>query len=149
MASTKSKKSRKGLAVGLAILGVAGLSLASAAQLSLSGTNGKIVQAGVTTITASFSLDGSTAGQLATGTTFGYPSATDSVTLTSIDNACIGKHYKVAFGTTANAAVGTEYAPAAAIAAGTLTPVIPLSSFGISTVTQINSIAKISVTIID
>lgn len=159
MASTKSKKSRKGLAVGLAILGVAGLSLASAAQLSLTGTNGKIVQAGVTTITAaacqtgtitaSFSLDGSTAGQLATGTTFGYPSATDSVTLTSIDTACIGKHYKVAFGTTANAAVGTEYAPAAAIAAGTLTPVIPLSSFGISTVTQINSIAKISVTIID
>ena len=38
MASTKSKKSRKGLAIGLAILGVAGLSLATASQLSLTNS---------------------------------------------------------------------------------------------------------------
>ena len=157
--ATTSKKSRKGIAIALAVLGVAGLSLASAAQLSLTGTNGKIVQSGVTAITAaacqtstinaSFSLDGSTAGQLATGSTFGYPSATDSVTLTSIDTACAGKHFKVAFGTTTNTTVGNEYAPSAVIAAGALTPTIPLSAFGISTVAQINSIAKISVTIVD
>ncbi|WP_421732297.1 hypothetical protein [Cellulomonas sp.] len=159
MASTTSKKSRKGIAVALAVLGVAGLSLASAAQLNLTGTNGKLVQSGVTTITAaacqtstivaSFSPTG-TGGSLATGTTFGYPAGTDSVTLTSFDPACVGKHFKVAFGNSSNTTVGAEYAQAAAItAAAGLTPVIPLSSFGITTVAQINTIAQISVTVID
>jgi hypothetical protein len=50
MASTKSKKSRKGLAIGLAILGVAGLSLATASQLSLSSA-GKF-QSGAVAINA-------------------------------------------------------------------------------------------------
>jgi len=50
MASTKSKKTRKALAVGLAVVGVAGMSLAAASQLSL--TNNTKFQAGSTTITA-------------------------------------------------------------------------------------------------
>jgi hypothetical protein len=159
MASTSSKKSRKAIAIALGVVGVAGLSLASAAQLSLTGTNGKLVQSGVTaitaaacqtgTITASFTPVG-TGGALATGATFGYPAGTDSVVLTSFDAPCVGKHFKVAFGTAAGVKVGNEYAQTAALTAGAgLTPTIPLSSFNISTLADINSIAQISVTVID
>src|SRR4051794_9603438 len=65
MASTKSKKSRKGLAIGLAILGIAGLSLATASQLSLT-PSGKFQTGAVT-------LDADCQGTTAIGVTFPNP----------------------------------------------------------------------------
>ena len=48
MSTTKTTNRRKSVAVGLAILGVAGLSLASASTLALNGEdNASLVQAGV------------------------------------------------------------------------------------------------------
>ncbi|KQY45991.1 hypothetical protein [Cellulomonas sp. Root137] len=94
MASTKSSKSRKGIAVALAVLGVAGLSLASASQLTLTGT--PQLQAGVkdvagcqtTSIAVAFTTPVITSGD--------YKSA--SLTLTSFDAACTTAlaKYKVA-----------------------------------------------------
>ncbi len=94
MASTTKKKSRKGFAVALAVLGVAGLSLASASQLTLSGT--PQLQAGVkdvagcqsTSIAVAFTTPAISAGE--------YKST--SLTLTSFDAACTtaGAKFKVA-----------------------------------------------------
>src|SRR5690554_5856699 len=96
--SKKSNNRRKALAVGLAVLGVAGLSLASAAQLTLNGQDSDLVQAGVdsinaglcqsTTIDVSFTLDGAVAGDLEVGTDFGYPAAVDAIELDEIDSEC-------------------------------------------------------------
>ena len=95
MAST-SKKSRKGIAVALAVLGVAGLSLASASQLTLNGT--PQLQAGVKDVAGCQTLPivvAFTAPTIPTGSTE-YKSA--SITLTSFDAACTTAlaKYKVA-----------------------------------------------------
>jgi hypothetical protein len=101
MASSKSSKSRKVLAVGLAVLGVAGLSLASATQLNLNANNAQF-QAGVQTvtncqpngqdITVGFGAPTLTAG------TYG----TTTVEFRNVSTACASKLSRVAltYGTT-------------------------------------------------
>ena len=92
---SKSTNRRKSIAIALAVLGVAGLSLASAAQLDLSGTAS--VQTGMlaltadcqtTTIPVTFDVPTRTGATYESGT----------VTLSKIDSACAdGKHkYKAA-----------------------------------------------------
>ncbi|GIG22564.1 hypothetical protein Cch01nite_32880 [Cellulomonas chitinilytica] len=101
MASSKSSKSRKVLAVGLAVLGVAGLSLASATQLNLNANNAQF-QAGVQTvancqpsgqnITVGFGAPTLTAG--AYGTT--------TLEFRNVSDVCLNKLSRVAltYGTT-------------------------------------------------
>lgn len=159
-AHKKTNNRRKALAVGLAVLGVAGLSLASAAQLTLNGQDADLVQAGVTDLDASlcqqtdigvsFTLAGATAGVLTTGAGFGYPAAVDAVVLDEIDTDCAGKNIKVALGTSAGAQVGAEYVSTAV--AGELTLALNGStpSFGSAlSNSQIDSIGQISVTLFD
>lgn len=160
MSQNKKNNRRKALAVGLAVLGVAGLSLASAAQLTLNGQDSNLVQAGVDDINASlcqtstidveFTLAGATAGDLTTGSTFGYPAAVDAIVLDKIDTACAGKTIKVALGTTAGAVVGSEYTSTAAAGPLTLALNGTGSNFGSALGNAaIDSIGQVSVTIFD
>ena len=136
MASTKSKKSRKGLAIGLAILGVAGLSLASASALNLTGT--PQLQAGVKDVagcqTSSIAV-AFAAPALAAGS---YTSS--SLTLTSFDSTCVGAKYKVALLGAGNVLLGTEFS--GTIAVGALTPSLTLSA-----AQSADSITRVAVTI--
>jgi hypothetical protein len=131
MASTKSKKSRKGLAIGLAILGVAGLSLATASQLSLSNA-GKFQSGavainadcqGTTTIPVAFSTP-------TLNTTTGIYSAA-SITFSGVKSTaaeCGNLTYDVAIKTTglyAAAATGTVPVTVGAGSTSVLTVAIP------------------------
>ncbi len=151
----KKNNRRKTLAVAIAVVGVAGLSLASAAQLTLNGGDSNLVQAGTADLTATlcqaseidvtFTLDGATPGDLGTAADFGYAAGADALLLDEIDAACAGKNLKVALGTDAGALVGSEYSASAA--AGALT--LPLTTFGSLTDAQVASIGQVSVTIFD
>lgn len=133
--STKSKKSRKGLAIGLAILGVAGLSLASASALNLGGT--PQLQAGVkdvagcqtSTIAVSFGAPTLVSGVYSSNT----------VKLASIDPTCANASYKIALLDSAGALL-QESAVGTVPATGGATPVITLS-------TDASKVAKVAVTI--
>jgi len=136
--STKSKKSRKGLAIGLAILGVAGLSLASASALNLTGA--PQLQAGVKDVTGcqtSSIAVAFTAPALTAGT---YTSA--SLTLTSFDAGCalpaVAAKYKVALLGSGNVLLGTEFT--GNVAGGVLT--LPLSA-----AQSADAITRVAVTI--
>jgi hypothetical protein len=161
VSTTKTTNRRKSVAVGLAILGVAGLSLASASTLALNGEdNASLVQAGVDDLSASlcqttdidvtFTLAGSTPGSLGTGASFGYPGTADAIVLDEIDADCAGKTIKVALGTDAGALVGTEYSSTAAAGPLTLHLNGSTPNFGSALDnTGISSIGQISVTIYD
>jgi hypothetical protein len=158
MSTQKKNNRRKAVAVGLAVLGVAGLSLASAAQLNLTGSDAELIQAGVTnasaevcqtsTIAVSFANSAGAPGSLTTGASFGYPAGVDSLVLSSIDSACEGRDVKVALGTSAGALVGTE-ASLSDVDPGALTLALngANQAFGTLTAAQINSIAQVAVTI--
>ena len=79
----KKKNSRKALAVALGIMGIAGLSLASASQLTVTPSNE--VAMGVSTVF--------TECDNAVGITYGYDATykINSVTITGINDACLGK----------------------------------------------------------
>ena len=113
-----AKNRRKSAAVALAVLGVAGLSLASASTLDLTGGT---LQAGVTDLT------NCQTAPIAVG--FGQPALSggvykvSTVTLSSVDAACKGKNVRV---TLLNATGGTEgaeatYAIPSAFAGGVVT----------------------------
>lgn len=133
MASTKSKKVRKVLAVGLAVVGVAGMSLAAASQLSL--TNSTKFQAGSTTISAD--CQGTTPIPVTFGTpalnaTTGVYSASTVVFsgVKSTSAECGGLTYKVAVKTPtgwSEVTTGTPTVPTTTPAASTsvLTVSIP------------------------
>ncbi|CAN5230837.1 hypothetical protein BH11ACT1_BH11ACT1_16070 [soil metagenome] len=139
---SKSTNRRKSIAIALAVLGVAGLSLASAAQLNLTGTAS--VQSGMlalnadcqsTPITVSFSAP------VRTGAT--YSSA--SVILTGIDTTagkCLGKSYKLALldGATTPGLIGTEFTGIIAAGDSTMTKTIPTVA-GVSQDTNIKTVA--------
>ena len=107
---------RKSLAIGLAVVGVAGLSLASASQLGFNWT-ASTFQAGVVPtvstdcqpstekITAAY-----TAPQWTGGST--SPWAVQSITFTGVDKACDAKNFDVAYSTAAGASTWTQYASA-------------------------------------
>src|SRR5690625_1937429 len=123
---SQQKNRRKALAVGLAVLGVAGLSLASAAQLQLNGGAQDLVQAGTTDLTAdtcqtseidvSFTLAGDLPGTLTVGASFSYNEGADAVLLDAIDAACAGKNIKVALRASPGSLIG-EYSSTAACGA--------------------------------
>ena len=125
MSQNKKNNRRKALAVGLAVLGVAGLSLASAAQLTLNGGAQDLVQAGTTDLTAdtcqvteidvSFTLAGAAPGTLTEGMTFSYNEGADAVLLDEIDAACADKNIKVALGEADGTLLG-EYTSDEAVA---------------------------------
>ena len=135
MASTTSKKSRKGLAIGLAILGVAGLSLASASALNLTGT--PQLQAGVINVAGCQSS--SIAVAFATPTISGGVYQSANVTLTSFDAACTtaSAKFKVAFLDSTGAVV--QETTAASVTTGVAT--VPLT-----TATAAN-VSKVAVTV--
>lgn len=130
MASTQSKKTRKGLAIGLAVVGVAGLSLAAASQLSL--TSAAKFQAGSVTINAD--CQGTTAipvtfGAPTLNTTSGVYSAASvdfgSIAVTGTPN-CNGLKYKVAI-QTSTGGTWTDITPTGSptVTAATLSVAIP------------------------
>jgi len=93
----KKKNSRKALAVALGIMGVAGLSMASASQLNV--TPGNEVAMGVSAGTFASCDD-------AVGIEYGYNATTNvinSVKITGINDVCAGKpmSFSIANGTTA------------------------------------------------
>ena len=119
---SKIKSPRKFVAVSLVGLGLAGVSVASAASLDLNGDDASAVQAGTanvdgvcqeSTIAVSFTLDGNTPGDLVEDTSFGYPESDDAIVLTGIDADCAGKNIAVALGDSANLSLG-EYGPVTA-----------------------------------
>ncbi|PVU83349.1 hypothetical protein DDP54_10475 [Cellulomonas sp. WB94] len=135
---SKSTNRRKSIAIALAVLGVAGLSLASAAQLNLTGSN--TVQSGTLALTAdcqTTTIPVTFSAPARTGATFG----SDTVTLSKIDAACAdGKHkYKVALLGDLNAVIldGVE----TSLASGATSISIPLSAG------QDNAIKTVALTI--
>ncbi|HEX5332074.1 MAG TPA: hypothetical protein VFW79_05465 [Cellulomonas sp.] len=122
---SKSTNRRKSIAIALAVLGVAGLSLASAAQLNLTGTAS--VQSGILAVNAdcqSAPITVTFSAPVRTGTTY----ASAAVNLAGIDNAvgkCVGKNYKLALLDSGNALVTGTTEQTGTIAASTLSVVIP------------------------
>lgn len=103
MASTKTRTTRKTAALALAVVGVAGLSIASAAQLNLGtgslGAGTTVVascQAG-TPIDVDFESSFADAEYKAT-----------SLNLSSIETACQGLDYKVTLTDSAGSVLGSE-----------------------------------------
>lgn len=116
-----TSKRRKTAALALAFVGVAGLSIASAAQLNL-GTGS--LGAG-TTVVASCQ-------PVATPITVGFENAfatgeykTTSVALKAVDAACVGLKYKVTLTDSAGAAIGAELTGTVAAAGTIAIPVAP------------------------
>jgi len=144
--ASKSKKTRKGIAVGLAVLGVAGLSLASASQLNLTGVDA--VQTGAVTVSAACQTS-TIAVSFAAPTQTSGAYASSKVTFTKIDQACAGKKYKVAFttvlsGTTAYTET-TEATLPATIAAGGVAYDVTLPT--LPTGAKADDVTKIALTI--
>lgn len=83
----KKKNSRKALAVALGIMGVAGLSVASASQLTVTADNEVAMGTSLTFA----------ACDTAVGVTYGYDASykINSVTVTGIADACLGKPVSV------------------------------------------------------
>lgn len=135
MASLKTKKSRKGLAVALAVLGVAGLSLASASQLTLTGT--PQLQAGVKDVAGCQTAPIAVA--FTTPTISGGDYKSTSLTLTSFDAACTtaAAKYKVALLDSTGAVV--QETTAANVTTG-------VATIALTTATPAN-ISKVAVTI--
>ena len=112
----KSLRTRKGLALGLAVIGIAGLSLASAAQLNLT-TSGSIqagsvlikadCQTSATPIAVTFAAPTYVAGN---GTTILSKYAPTNVVLSLIDAACAttSSKYKVALVDKDGAQIGAD-----------------------------------------
>src|ERR1035437_2898495 len=90
-ASKKSSKGRKSAAIALAVVGVAGLSLASAAQLTVNSAS----LGGGTSVVASCDTDGIgvTYTNVYDATTGVYD--TSSMTLTGVSATCNGLKYSV------------------------------------------------------
>ncbi|MBO9567944.1 MAG: hypothetical protein J7503_03880 [Cellulomonas iranensis] len=160
--STSSKRAnrRKILAVGLGVLGVAGLSLASASQLNVNGTSASVAQAGTaavttavcqtSTVAVSYGLASGTPGSLGTGAQFGFAAEADALTLTSFDAACGGKTVKVALGSASGTQIGATYSGTVPASGGAVTLTLNggTPAFGSAlTPAQINSISKVAVTV--
>ena len=99
--ASKKNRSRKSLAVALAIVGVAGLSMASAAQLTVTSDT---VAAG-TSVVAACDVDGVSVAY-ATGFSGGAYQVT-GVTISGIAAACNGRTLDFTLVDSTNAAIGT------------------------------------------
>jgi len=130
MASTR----RKSAAIALAVIGVAGLSLAAAATLSV---NSATVQAGVSVFTDCQPA----ATPITVGYTTAYSASTykvTDVTLSGVDAACAGKAVRVTLTGTAGVSLGELTGNAATGAATDLsalvTPVEASTILGVAVV---------------
>jgi hypothetical protein len=137
---SKSSNRRKSIAIALAVLGVAGLSLASASQLTLNGTAS--VQSGMLQVNADCQTAPITltfSAPVRTGTT--YASAT--VNLAGVNNTavtgCAGKNYKLSLLDSTNGLVAGTTEQTGTIAATSLSIAIPAS--------QDNNVKTVALTI--
>ena len=103
MASTKTRTTRKTAALALAVVGVAGLSIASAAQLNL-GTGS--LGAG-TTVVASCQAGTPIDVDFESSFSDGEYKAT-SLNLSSVESACEGLDYKVTLTDSGGSVLGSE-----------------------------------------
>ncbi|QGQ20330.1 hypothetical protein GC089_15455 [Cellulomonas sp. JZ18] len=121
MSSSRSSRTRKVAAVSLAVVGVAGLSMASASQLSFTPDSQPQMQAGV-----------EVAGACQTSpltVTFGEPALAGStfrsstVTVGTFDAACVGESAKIALLDASGAQIGTTYTVASLTAGPVTAPI--------------------------
>lgn len=120
MSRSRSSRTRKVLAVSLAVVGVAGLSMASASQLSFT-TPQPQMQAGVqvagacqtTPLTVSFAEPALASGTFRSG----------SVTLTGIDSKCLGESAKIALLDASGAQIGATHTVASLVAGPLTAPI--------------------------
>ena len=140
---SKSSNRRKSAAIVLAVLGVAGLSLASAATLNLSGTG----TLGANTVVVASCQPTQVASAITVGfaTTFNLTNTTgykvSSVVLKSVDVGCNGKAVKVTLLGVGDAFLGEVTGPA-------VTNVTTLS-VPTTTVIAATDVVKVSVVISD
>ncbi len=112
MATKKKNNSRKALAVALGIMGVAGLSLASASQLTVNPADE--VQVGVGTFANCQGATPVTVDYTYDTTTATTTSKVKDITFKGILPACVGKSFTFTLDyTLANGTPGTQLAPAA------------------------------------
>lgn len=133
MSRSKWSTRRKSLAIGLAVVGVAGLSLASASQINFNWNTQSFQSGSVPTVM-------SDCQKSTVGVAYGTPAfsstgwTVSNVTFSSIDTACQGKTYEVAYSTsssngwvqtgltTASAKVDTTGSIAVALPSGVTDP---------------------------
>lgn len=149
---TERRNRRRGVAIVLGLAGAAGLVVASAAQLNLTGGS-SVAQAGTvsvegacqsSSIAVSFGLDGAAAGDLVTGGAgFGFVSGADTIELDSVDAACAGKTMRVALGDVTGGQWGTTYEVTSLVPG---VQVIDIADFGPADLT---GVATVAVTIFD
>lgn len=137
MAVKKSSTTRKGLAIGLAAIGIAGLSLASAAQLNLTGGQ---LQAGTVAVqscqTAAIPV---TFTSIYTVASSGYTVST--VRLSAVEAGCVGKPVKANLLRTDGTILGVEL---------TTTAVLTVTSFTVPAGTVLAAdVAKVAVILSD
>ena len=105
-----AKNRRKSAAVALAVIGIAGLSLASASQLDLTGGT---LQAGTTDLTDCQPSGTPVVAEMSAGTFVagtGYEAS--NVSLTGIDGACTGKQIEAVLLDNGGNALGTSVSAA-------------------------------------
>jgi hypothetical protein len=144
----KLSTTRKGLAIGLAVVGIAGLSLASAAQLNLVGpVNGTLQAGSIATVNAdcqSANIPVTFSAPVRSGADY----KSQSIDLKNIDAKCSGKSYKLTVLTASNTIVsGLSEASgsiATATAPGTSALAVNISALDTA---AIDSIKTVSLTI--
>ena len=146
MRSTKISLTRKGLAAGLAVVGIGGLSVASAAQLNLTGPTAGTLQAGSVAVVSSDCQQTAIPVTFATPTRVGAAYRSATIDLKGIAAACSGKSYKLAVLDAANAAVVDEKSGTVATVANPATSTIAVDISALSTA-QLDSIKTVSLTI--
>ena len=129
-----SSKRRKTAALALAFVGVAGLSIASAAQLNL-GTSS--LGAGATVV-ASCQTSGTIGVNFETAFA-GAEYKADTLRLSSIDAKCAGLKYKVTLTDSTGAKMGAETIGTvpATVAPATATVTVPLADLSAKAVTNV------------
>ena len=134
MASTR----RKAAAVAIAVVGVAGLSLAAAAQLTVNNTT---LQAGTTTIDAACDAD----GVVAMDYDYAFNATSDAyeltaVNVTGIDAACVGSDIEVTLIDEADAVVTLASKD---VVAGTTSWTAAATELGAATIGSIFDVAVV------
>ena len=146
MRTTKISLTRKGLAFGLAVVGVGGLSVASAAQLNLTGPAAGTLQAGSVAIVNSDCQSAAIPVSFATPTRVGAAYRSAQIDLTGIAAACSGKSYKLAVLDAANAPVVAEVSGTVSTVVAPATSALAVNISALTT-TQLDSIKTVSLTI--
>ena len=127
MSRSKWSARRKSLAIGLAVVGVAGLSLASASQLGLNWTP-SVFQAGSVSVTSDCQISGHLITGAFSAPTFAAgkttPWTVGSAVFSGVDSACNGKTFEVAYTTAAGGTTWSQLAvtPSTVTATDATTP---------------------------